>query len=60
MGRKSCHVFVHFGAGYHSKNNESIYKNLMERCCAKTLSFLEESDDLVCSIVQGIKILEVS
>jgi len=60
MGQKSCFVAVHFGAGFHSKDKESSYKKLMESCCINTLQNLESSDNLIASLVIGIKILEVT
>lgn len=60
MGRNSCFVVVHFGAGFHSVEKENSYKTLMERCCIKTLQNLEVSDDLIESLVLGIRLLEVN
>lgn len=60
MGRNSCFVAVHFGAGFHSVEKENSYKILMERCCIKTLQNLEVSDDLIESLVLGIRLLEVN
>ena len=59
MGFMPCFVAVHFGAGYHSEEKEFIYKELMNRCCIETLNILEKSNDLIESLVTGIKILEV-
>lgn len=58
MGQ-SCFVSVHLGAGFHSPTRESAYKKLIKKCCEETLSELEVSDNLLTSIVNGIKILEV-
>ena len=60
MGQQSCFVAVHFGAGYHSKDMENAFKKLMKFCCNKTLKKLEASDNLIDSLVLGIKILEVT
>ncbi len=59
MGQPSCFVTVHFGAGYHSMEKENTYKKLMKKCCIETLQNLEASDNLIDSLVIGIKILEV-
>lgn len=59
MGQKSCFVAAHFGAGFHSKDKESSYIKLMETCCIKTLKNLESSDNIIASLVIGVKILEV-
>lgn len=59
MGQKSCFVAVHFGAGYHSNSKESAYEKLMEKCCTEALYILETTNDLIESLVVGIRILEV-
>ena len=59
MGLESCFVAVHFGAGFHSAEKENVYKKLMKNCCMETLQILESSDNLIDSLVAGIKILEV-
>lgn len=38
---------------------ENTYKKLMKKCCIETLQNLEASDNLIDSLVIGIKILEV-
>lgn len=60
MGQKPCFIAVHFGAGFHSKDKENSYKKLMESCCINTLQKLESTDNLIDSLVLGIKILEVT
>lgn len=59
MGQNPCFVAVHCGAGFHSKTKENSYKKLIEICCNKTLKNLESTDNLVESLVLGIKELEV-
>jgi hypothetical protein len=60
MGQNSCFVAVHFGAGFHSKDKESLFRKLMESCCILTLQNFEFSDNIIESLVLGIKVLEVS
>lgn len=60
MGHNYSFVAVHLGAGNHSVKNENLYKKLIKKCCKETLNILENSDDLISSLVHGIKILEVS
>lgn len=55
----SCFVAVHFGAGFHSTAKEAQYEKLMNLCCSETLKSLESTNNLVGSLVIGIKILEV-
>ena len=59
MGHESCFVAVHFGAGFHSASKELQYRKLMSLCCSETLKNLEFTDNLIESLVIGIKILEV-
>lgn len=53
-------VYVHLGAGYHSKSKRQFYSELIDKCCVRVIDCLRsDSNDMVSAIAAGISLLEV-